>query len=159
MDFEYEGKSFINDGVGEVELVKCVDGDTAWFRDKITGDEFKLRFLGIDTPETHAGEDAWGLEAADFTEKRLTEAKTIVLESEGSKTETYGRYLGFVWVDGELLNLQLVEEAYTNSTLSNSKYQQYFLEALTEAMKTGRRFHGEIDPNYDYTNKCFKEYK
>lgn len=156
IDFEWEGKSFINDGVGEVDFVRGVDGDTAWFRDKVTKEEFKLRFLGIDTPETHAGMDPWGKAAEDYTTKRLSEAKTIVLEAEGARKETYDRYLGFVFVDGELLNLELVELAYTNSTLSGSKYSKYFSEASINSLKTGRRFFGEIDPNYDYENKKFK---
>lgn len=158
IDFEWIGKSFINDGVGEVELVSTTDGDTARFRDIITGEVFILRFLGIDTPETYAGEDPWGLAASTFTKKRLNEAKTIILESEGARTEAYGRYLGFVWVDGVLLNLEIVEEAYSNSTLKSSKYKEYFLEANINSMKTGRRFFGETDPNYDYENKCFKEW-
>ena len=60
MDFEYEGKSFINDGVGEVELVRSTDGDTARFKDIITGETFSLRFLGIDTPESTIEKDPWG---------------------------------------------------------------------------------------------------
>ena len=68
----------------------------------------------------------------------------------------YGRYLGFVWVDGVLLNLELVEQAYSNSTLSKSKYVDYFRLAENNAKITGRRFYGEIDPNYDYNKKVFK---
>ena len=155
MDFEWEGKSFIDDGVGEVELVYATDGDTATFKDKITGESFRLRFLGIDTPETHAGEDPWGLDASEYTKKRLENATTIVLEAEGARTETYGRYLGFVWVDGELLNLEIIEQAYSNSTLSKSKYKDVFMEASIYSMKTGRRFFGETDPKYDYENRRF----
>lgn len=158
IDFEWIGKSFINDGVGEVELVSGTDGDTARFRDVITGQVFTLRFLGVDTPEVYAGQDPWGLAASKYTKKRLNEAKTIVLEAEGARTETYDRYLGFVWLDGVLYNLELVEQAYSNSTLSGSKYQEYFLQANTNAMKTGRRFFGEIDPNYNYETRKFKEW-
>ena len=82
MDFEWQGKSFINDGVGQVELLYISDGDTAWFRDIYTNDQFKVRFLGIDTPETHAGEDPWGMAASNFTEERLENAQVIVVESE-----------------------------------------------------------------------------
>ncbi len=178
MDFEYEGKSFLKDGIGQVELVSVSDGDTATFRDPNSDDPnftFKVRFLGVDTPETHgpqtptySGEDPWGLAASRYTKNKLNNAKTIVLEAEtdlfGNHTtpteETYGRYLGFVWVDGVLLNLELVELAYTNSTLASSNcsdlYKEYFLLASIEAMKTGRRFHGEIDPEYDYVNGRFK---
>lgn len=156
IDFEYEGKSFINDGVGEVELVYSTDGDTARFKDIITGETFNLRFLGIDTPESTIDKDPWGKAASDYTKKKLQNAKTIVLEAEGARTENYGRYLGFVWIDGVLLNLELVEQAYTNSTLSKSKYYEYFSLAAGHAKNTGRRFYGEIDPGYDYDKKVFK---
>lgn len=156
IDFEYENKSFINDGVGVVELVYAIDGDTAKFKDIITNETFSLRFLGIDTPESTIDKDPWGKAASNYTKQRLQNAQTIVLEAEGARTETYDRYLGFVWVDGELLNLQLIEEAYSNSTLSKSKYASYFNQASLEASKTGRRFFGETDPNYDYNRKEFK---
>lgn len=157
LDKDYKNKSFINDGIGEVTLDYPVDGDTAWFTDCVTGTSFKLRFLGIDTPETKAGEDPWGLAASNYTKQKLKNAKTIVIEGEGSIKDTYGRYLGFVWVDGVLLNLELIEEAYSNSTLSKSKYADIFMKASTDSRLTGRRFFGsEIDPDYDYENKRFK---
>ena len=77
------------------------------------------------------------------------------MEAEGARTETYGRYLGFVWVDGELLNLEIIEQAYSNSTLNKSKYKDIFMEASINSMKTGRRFFGETDPKYDYENRRF----
>lgn len=156
MDFEYAGKSFINDGIGEVELVYSIDGDTAKFKDKVTGDVFNLRFLGIDTPESTIDKDPWGKAASEYTKKKLTSASTIVLEAEGARTENYGRYLGFVWIDGVLLNLEIVEQAYSNSTLNNSKYAEYFRTASNYAQATGRRFYGETDPGYDYVRKEFK---
>ena len=78
-----------------------------------------------------------------------------MLESEGARKDTYDRYLAFVWVDGKLLNLEIIEQAYSNSTLNNSKYKEIFMEASITAMKTGRRFFGEIDPAYDYENERF----
>lgn len=178
MDFDYHGKSFLEDGIGEVELVSISDGDTATFKDpnsSTPNKTFRVRFLGIDTPETHgpvtdnySGQDPWGLEASNYTKNRLNNAKTIVLEGEygisGTHTkptvETYGRYLGFVWVDGILLNLEIIEQGYSNSTLASSRcsdlYKEYFLEASINAMKTGRRFFGETDPGYDYEKGKFK---
>ena len=157
IDFEYEGKSFILDGVGKVELISTTDGDTARFKDPITGEEFRLRFLGIDTPETWGQQDPWGKAASNFCKEKLTKAKEIVLEAEGARTEGYGRYLGWVWLDGVLYNLEVVEEAYSNSTCSSdSKYYEYFIDVDIQVQRTGRRFFGEIDPNYDYENKKFK---
>lgn len=165
IDFEWEGKSFLNDGVGEVILVSIADGDTATFKDPITNQTFRVRFLGVDTPEVWAGEDPWGLAASRYTKAKLNNAKTIVLESEYNyitgkyevKEETYNRYLGFVWVDGVLLNLEIIEEAYSNSTLTDSKYKDIFLEASIASLKTGRHFFGEIDPEYDYVKGRFKD--
>lgn len=157
LETDWSGKSFINDGIGEVSLDYVVDGDTAWFTDIVSGENIKVRFLGIDTPETKAGEDPWGLAASNYTKEKLEKAKTIVLESEGAIKDTYGRYLGFVWVDGILLNLEIIEEAYSNSTLSKSKYSDIFLQASIASQITGRRFFGsEIDPDYDYEAKRFK---
>lgn len=159
LDFDYEGKSYINDGIGKVTLVSATDGDTARFYDPITKEEFRLRFLGIDTPESTIDKDPWGKAASNYTKNKLTNAKEIVLESMDrtqATKETYGRYLGFVWVDGVLLNLELINLAYTNSTLSEGRYEELFAKASAEAKKTGRRFFGETDPNYDYQKKQFK---
>lgn len=151
IDFEWEGKSFVNDGVGKVTLVNPTDGDTARFKDSITGEVIRVRFLGIDTPESTIQLDPWGKEASNYAAKRLKEAKEIILESEGPRTETYGRYLAWVWLDGKLYNLQVLEEAYTNSTCSSSsKYYEYMSDVDIHVSKTGRRFFGEIDPNYNY---------
>lgn len=155
INFDYENKSFVKDGVGKVTLARLVDGDTAHFYD-ITGEYIKLRFLLIDTPESTKDKDPWGLAASNYTKDKLLNAKEIVLESDTEKMDTYGRYLGYVWVDGVLLNLLLVEEAYTNASPSHSKYKEYFMEANMKAKTTGRRFFGEVDPNYDYENKEFK---
>jgi hypothetical protein len=56
-----------------------------------------------------------------------------------------------VFADGVLVNLYLVQEAYSNSTLSSSsRYFNVFTTASLEVSKTGRRFWGELDPNYSY---------
>jgi hypothetical protein len=56
-----------------------------------------------------------------------------------------------VFADGVLVNLYLVQEAYSTSTLSGkSKYFEIFTKASIEVSKTGRRFWGELDPNFTY---------
>ena len=37
LDVDYKNKSFIDDGIGEVVLSRCVDGDTAYFYDTKQG--------------------------------------------------------------------------------------------------------------------------
>ena len=65
MDVDYESKNFLTDGVGEVTLVSCTDGDTANFSSG--GQSFPVRFLGIDTPESTYRFDPWGKSASTFT--------------------------------------------------------------------------------------------
>ena len=128
--------------------------DTAHFIDPYTtssDNEVKVRFLGIDTPESTIENDPWGKAASQYTKQILLNATEIILESEGGQKDTYGRYLAWVWVDGKLLNLMIVQQAYSNSTAPlSSKYGKIMLEVSAQVSKTGRRFFGEIDPNYDY---------
>ncbi len=150
MDFSYEGKSYLTDRVGEVTLVKCTDGDTAKFRSG--SKEIAVRFLGIDTPESTYRIDPWGKSASDYTCDKLTNATTIVLEAEDEMQDGYGRYLAWVWYDGKLLNLELVEQAYSNAKgTSGTKYEDVIYDAELAAQATDKRIWGETDPTYDYS--------
>ena len=95
----------------QVKFSKCSDGDTAWFI--INGEEKKVRFLAIDTPET-SGEkaDPLGDVASNYTCNALKGAKEIYLEYDGAsdKEDKYGRVLAFIYVDGKLLEEELIKE-------------------------------------------------
>lgn len=95
-----------------VELTSTVDGDTAKF--KYNGKEESFRFLLIDTPETkhpRVGKQPFGQEASDRTSELLNNANDIKVEFDvGEKKDKYGRYLGYIYVDGEMLNNILVRE-------------------------------------------------
>lgn len=99
----------------EVKLSKCVDGDTAKF---IYKDEvITARFLAIDTPESvhpTIGEEPYGKEASNYTCSTLEKAEEIILEfdSNSDKTDKYDRYLVWVFVDGKLLQKQLISKGY-----------------------------------------------
>lgn len=150
MDFTYEGKNFLTDGVGEVTLVSCTDGDTARFSNGSV--DFNVRFLGIDTPESTYRIDPWGKAASTYTCEKLTNAEVIVLESEGDKTDGNERYLAWVWVDGKLLNLELIELAYSKAKgLADSKYEDLIYDVELSIQPTKRRVWGESDPGFDYS--------
>lgn len=151
MDFSYEGLDFIADGVGEVTLVSCTDGDTARFSNGSM--DFAVRFLGIDTPESTYRIDPWGKTASKYTCERLTNAETIVLEHEGDeRTDGNDRYLAWVWVDGKMLNLELIELAYSKAKgLADSKYEDLVYDVELSVQQTKRRVWGEIDPDFDYS--------
>ncbi len=152
LDLAYEGKVYQTDRIGEVSLGSCTDGDTANFISD--GKSIAVRFLNVDTPETNGKLDPWGKAAKDFTCDKLTNAKTIVLEGRTNMFDTYGRYLAYVWYDGRLLNLELVELAYSKADeTSDERYGDLFEKAETKARKTKKRVHGEKDPNYDYGRK------
>ncbi len=153
IDFEYEGRSFLEDGIGEVELSRCIDGDTARFTEDGGLSDYSVRFLGIDTPETGRNPEPWAYAASDHVCDALSNADSIVLEwdfSSLARKGTYGRYLGFVWVDGRLLNLELVELAFTHATGFSPKYGEIMHAAWHATMPSGRRIHGERDPDFDY---------
>lgn len=107
------------------EFVRCVDGDTAVF--SIDGTETKFRFLAIDTPETvHPTKtvEEFGKDASEYTCNKLTNAKYIVVEyEESNKTDKYGRSLGWIWVDGSLLQKELVSVGYAEVAYIYGKYK------------------------------------
>lgn len=149
----YEGKNFLTDGIGVATVAKCIDGDTVHFYVAGQSTPIAVRFLGIDTAESTALYEPWGKAASKYTCDKVTNAHTIVLERENEVFDSTGtRYLAWVWVDGRLLNLELVEEAYTPATgAADSKYSQIFSEADTKTQGTKRRIWGEKDPDYDYS--------
>lgn len=92
----------------KVTFYKCSDGDTARFI--INGEEKKVRFLAIDTPEIDKNEPM-SHEASEFVCNGLKNAKEIYLEYDGNsdKEDKYGRVLAFVHIDGVLLEKSLIE--------------------------------------------------
>ena len=153
LTFTYEGLDFIDDGVGEVELSRCIDGDTAIFTQN--GNSYSVRFLGVNTPESTARFEPWGKAASEFTCDKLENAETIVLQSDPAegRLDSYGtRYLGWVWYDGRLLNLELVEQALGQAQGSVSNlYGETMFRASLDVQDSDRRIWGETDPDFDYS--------
>lgn len=94
----------------QVELVHVIDGDTIIVDDG--GEEQKVRFLGIDTPEISHGDEAGepcGEEARDMTEE-LTAAGEVELRADDAQPaeDRYGRRLAYVEVDGTDLSAELL---------------------------------------------------
>lgn len=110
----------------KVKFEKCVDGDTVYFKDS-SDEKIKYRFLAIDTPETvHPTKEveAYGKDASEYTCNRLTNASEIVVELEsGNKTDKYGRKLGWIWVDGSLLQQELIEAGYAEVAYIYGNYK------------------------------------
>lgn len=124
----------------KVKLKKCVDGDTARFI--IKSREVSTRFLAINTPELKHGnvkEQPYGRKASNYTCKRLRNAKEIVIEYDdnSNKKDKYGRTLGWIFVDGELLQKDLVSKGYAevDYLYGDYKYTNILKKAQYKAKK------------------------
>lgn len=119
-------------------VTKVIDGDT--IEVKINGEKKRVRYIGIDTPETvHPDKptECFGKEASDRN-KELVAGKMVRLEKDVSETDKYGRLLRYVYVDNDFINLRLVSEGYANILTypPDVKYSEQFLKAEQEARKS-----------------------
>lgn len=75
---------------------RAVDGDTI----VVTIDEkdYRVRLIGIDTPESTKQIEPYGKEASNYTSSILT-GKTIYLEKDIRDTDKYDRLLRYVWLE------------------------------------------------------------
>ena len=158
---DFTGKVFVNDGIEEVKLNQAVDGDTIHVTDK-NGTILKLRFLGVDTPESTASVEPWGMAASKFTKERVKNCTSLVITADNGEVEldSYGRHLAWIWYKAEgateytLLNLELAQEGYSLANYSNVKqYKEEIKGAINQAQKL--KIHvwapGQSDPDYCYT--------
>lgn len=162
----WEGKNFLTDGIGEVSVVRYVDGDTTVFKDS-NGENFTVRYNGINTPESTYRIEPWGFAASKYNkaafQRALDDGAKIVLQTEDitKRTDSTGtRYLAWVWFiypdgDSRLLNLELAELGYAQvKSASGTQYYNYFLETSNELSKYTLRVFGEKDPDFDYSTEA-----
>lgn len=96
-------------------VTRDIDGDTIDVQ--MGAQRETVRFLGVDTPETHDPRkpvQCFGLAATAHT-KQLVEGKNVRLEPdpEDSDRDKYGRILRYVYLpDGTLLNAELIKDGY-----------------------------------------------
>ncbi|MDB5052545.1 MAG: thermonuclease [Bacilli bacterium] len=122
-----------------VKVERVVDGDT--IEVKYEGKSEKVRFIGMDTPETKKPNTPvmfYGKEASAYTKNRL-EKQTIELEWDVEHRDKYGRLLAYIWIGKELFNTTLIQAGYARlSTFPpNVKYEKIFTEAQKQARKQG----------------------
>lgn len=103
-------------------VVRVVDGDTF-----VLASGEKVRLIGIDTPEV--GELYYDEATASLSD--LVLEKQVLLEGDTSNRDKYGRLLRYVWIDGVLVNEQLVLEGFAEEKAyePDTKYQPLFEEA------------------------------
>ena len=96
----------------KIKFVECIDGDTARFI--IDGKEEKVRFLGIDTPESTNYVEKYGIDASNYTCNMLNNANNIYIEYDlnSDKRDKYDRVLGWIFVDNNNLSELLLSKGY-----------------------------------------------
>ena len=103
----------------------------------------KVRYIGVDTPETHhpmRGVEPYGMEAAEANRK-LVDGKALRLEFDVQERDRYGRLLAHLYLeDGTFVNAWLVENGYAMvmTIPPNIKHQDLFLKLQREAREARR---------------------
>ena len=69
----------------------------------------QIRLAGITAPDLK--QDPWGVKAKQYL-KQLCEGKKILLEGNLTEKDRYGRISVYIWLNGTLINEQLVKEGY-----------------------------------------------
>lgn len=131
-----------------VTVTRVIDGDT--IEVKMSGETYKVRLIGINTPESTTRVEPYGKEAAEFTKSQLL-GKKVYLEKDVSETDKYGRLLRYVWLkkpseltDSEIrtkmFNAILVLEGYAQAATypPDVKYAEYFAKYEAEARESSR---------------------
>ncbi|MBO4326796.1 MAG: thermonuclease family protein [Clostridia bacterium] len=153
---------FDKTGRGLVTVEQYIDGDTVHFWNNSHTEIIKVRFVGIDTPESTGKVEPWGHPASIYTKTKLQNASQIVLESneEGTPTvdSTGERYLAWVWYKPNgsdtwrNLNIEILSDGLAmGKSTSSTRYGDVAMDALTSA-RTERinLYSGKRDPLFYY---------
>ncbi len=156
LEHDYKGKDFYVDGIGQMDVLYYIDGDTTHFTpriDSLDKGTVKARYYGIDTPESTGNIEMWGKEASIFTQSCLERAQTIVVSTARNdygapETDSTGsRYVSLVWISFDkedcpydeliLLNLMIVQYglSWVKSVSSMPQYANTFYDAQDQAEK------------------------
>ena len=124
------------EGLETYKVVRVVDGDT--FIIDYNGTEERVRMIGIDTPESvHPNKEknsAFGKQISNYTKEKLT-GKEVQIEFDVSQRDKYGRFLCYVYIDGEMYNKLLLEEGFAKVATypPNVKYVDDFTKIQKQA--------------------------
>lgn len=125
-------------------VIKVIDGDTIEL-----DNEEKVRYIGIDTPETvdpWRGVGCFGKEASDIN-KSLVADKRVILVKDVSNRDKYGRLLRYVYLEegNILVNEYLVKQGFAKAYTypPDVKFSDLFIQAEKEARENKRGLWGK----------------
>ncbi len=148
----------------EVTVKSFIDGDTTHFyvpESVMETGVLKARYLAVNTPESTGKIEEYGKAASTFTKEKLSQATSIIIESETSQWDpdsTGDRYLVWVWYKtGEdepyrNLNIELLQNGLA---LANNAGQNQYGETCLAAVAQARSeklnlYSGKKDPDFYY---------
>lgn len=148
----------------EVTVKSFIDGDTTHFyvpESVMETGVLKARYLAVNTPESTGKIEEYGKAASTFTKEKLSQATSIIIESETSQWDpdsTGDRYLVWVWYKtGEdepyrNLNIELLQNGLA---LANNAGQNQYGEVCLAAVAQARQeklslYSGKKDPDFYY---------
>ena len=129
-----EGVNADNNGLAQeesnleaVKFIRTVDGDTIIVEDA-SGNQQRVRMIGIDTPESVAKEEErnneYGVMASDYTKQLFSDTDTVYLEYDIDDDDQYDRTLAYIWlqdmedtfdetnIEKYMVNAMIVKEGY-----------------------------------------------
>lgn len=123
---------------GYYKVTEFVDGDT--LKVNMNGKVETIRFVGVDTPETHDPRkevQCYGIRAAAFT-KDLIGSNNIRLEADPLSTnrDRYDRLLRYIYLpNGTLVNAEIIKQGYGFAYVSfpftkSDEFKQYQQTAM-----------------------------
>jgi micrococcal nuclease len=123
----------------EARVVRVTDGDTIVVN--MDGQEFRVRYIGMDTPETvdPSSPVQWMGPQATAANAALVQDRSVFLERDASEVDSFGRLLRHVWVtDGSawiLVNMELVRQgvAIAKSYPPDTKYDALYDSVQADA--------------------------
>jgi micrococcal nuclease len=123
---------------------RVIDGDTIEI--ELDGAEEDVRYIGVDTPETVKPDtpvQCYGPEASAFNH-RFAEGHDVELAFDRERRDVYGRLLAYVYVDGTLVNAELVRRglARTLEIEPNTAMADRFDRLQSAAAGAGRGLWG-----------------
>ncbi|GIV84639.1 MAG: hypothetical protein KatS3mg052_1646 [Candidatus Roseilinea sp.] len=128
----------MDSGEAGAVVKRAVDGDTIVV--EINGQEYRVRYIGVDAPESTSRQECYGKQAAHHNQS-LVEGKVVRLERDVNDTDRYGRLLRYVYLpSGEMVNEVLIRDGYAlaRSFPPDVKYQDRLKAAEREARRQRR---------------------
>ncbi len=124
-------------------VIRIIDGDTIEI-----SDGRKVRYIGVDTPETHDPRtklECYGKEATEKN-RELVAGQEVILVRDISDTDQFGRLLRYVYKGDVFVNDTLVKEGFARASRypPDVRFAELFRDSEREARENARGLWGSV---------------